>query len=118
MIGRKPESKRGSRMPESARHGVSRFIIGYAAIAFMLPYLALKVAWIVGVPIGITRESVLAEPRMLVVNVLTFGMDTVAILLALTFTHNWGLRVPRWPVVFPMWVATGFLAPIAVATAI
>jgi hypothetical protein len=51
---------------------------------------------------------------MLAINALTFGMDAVAILLALAFTHSWGLRVSPWPLLFPMWVATGFLAPFVI----
>ncbi len=102
-------------MQESARKGVTRPIIGYAAIAFMLPYLALKIAWISGAPVGMPNKSLVAEPSMLALNILTFCMDAVAVLLALTFTHNWGLRAPAWPTLFPMWVGTGFLAPIAVA---
>jgi hypothetical protein len=81
----------------------------------MLPYLALKIAWISGAPVGFINKSLVAEPSMLALNILTFFMDVVAVLLALTFTHNWGLRAPALPTLFPMWVGTGFLAPIAVA---
>jgi hypothetical protein len=38
-------------MQEPARKGVTRLIVGYAAIAFMLPYLGLKLAWISGAPV-------------------------------------------------------------------
>jgi len=55
---------------------------------------------------------------MIAVNILTFFMDAVAIALALTFAHRWGVRARPWPVLFPMWVGMGFLAPIAVATPI
>ncbi|MGH9752266.1 MAG: hypothetical protein ACREA2_05730, partial [Blastocatellia bacterium] len=102
-------------MQELVRKGIIRLIVGYAAIAFMLPYLALKIAWISGAPIGMPNKNLVAEPSMLALNILTFCMDAVAVLLALTFTHNWGLRAPAWPTLFPMWVGTGFLAPIAVA---
>jgi hypothetical protein len=102
-------------MQEPARKGVTRLIVGYAAIAFMLPYLALKIAWISGAPIGMLNKNLVAAPGMLALNILTFCMDAIAVLLALTFTHNWGLRAPAWPTLFPMWVGTGFLAPIALA---
>ncbi len=102
-------------MRELIRKGGARLITGYAAIAFMLPYLALKIAWISGTPVGMLDKSLVAEPAMLALNILTFFMDAVAVLLALTFTHGWGLRAPAWPALFPMWVGTGFLAPIAVA---
>ena len=97
------------------RKGAARLILGYAAIAFCLPYLALKIAWISGAPVGMLDKSLVAEPSMLAVNILSFCMDAVAVLLALTFTHGWGLRARVWPTLFPMWVGTGFLAPIAVA---
>ena len=102
-------------MREPIRKGGARLIAGYAAIAFILPYLTLKIAWISGTPVGMLNKSLVAEPTMLALNILTFFMDAVAILLALTFTHSWGLRAPAWPALFPMWVGTGFLAPIVVA---
>ena len=102
-------------MQNPSRKGAARLIVGYAAITFMLPYLALKIAWISGAPVGFLNKSLVAEPSMLALNILTFFMDVVAVLLALTFTHNWGLRAPALPTLFPMWVGTGFLAPIAVA---
>lgn len=102
-------------MQKPSRKGAARLIFGYAAITFMLPYLALKIAWISGAPVGMPDKSLVADPRLLALNILTFFMDVVAVLLALTFTHNWGLRMPALPTLFPMWVGTGFLAPIAVA---
>lgn len=99
----------------ASRKGVTRLIVGYATIAFILPYLALKIAWISGAPVGMLNKSLVADPRMVALNILTFCMDAVAILLALAFTHGWGLRVPARPLLFPMWVGTGFLAPIVVA---
>src|SRR5215470_16242776 len=105
-------------MREPDRKGVARLIAGYAAIAFILPYLAIKIAWISGFPVGMPDKNLVAAPGMLAVNILTFFMDLVAILLALTFAHRWGLRAPPWPALFPMWVGMGFLAPIAVAVPI
>lgn len=105
-------------MREPDRKGVTRLIAGYAAIVFILPYLAIKIAWISGIPVGMPDKNLVAAPSMLALNILTFFMDAVAILLALTFAHRWGLRAHPWPVLFPMWVGMGFLAPIAVATPI
>jgi hypothetical protein len=100
---------------ELARVGVTRLIAGYAAIIFILPYLAIKIAWISGAPVGMIDKSLADNSTMLAINILTFCMDAVAILLALTFTHRWGLRAPGWMALTPMWVGTGFLAPIIVA---
>jgi hypothetical protein len=110
-----PNRRKVIEMQEPVRKGITRLIAGYAAIAFSLPYLALKVAWISGAPVGMPNKSLVAEPSMLAFNILSFCMDAVAVLLALTFTHGWGLRAPAGPTLFPMWVGTGFLAPIAVA---
>src|SRR5262245_55257058 len=93
---------------------ITRQTTGYLAIAFMLPYLALKIAWLTGNSIGFKDASLVSKPGMMVANALSFAMDFVAVGLALTFAHRWGLRVPAWLVLFPMWVATGFLAPTVV----
>jgi hypothetical protein len=97
------------------RKGAARLILGYAAIAFCLPYLALKIAWISGTPVGMLNKGLVTDPSMLALNIISFCMDAVAVLLALTFTHDWGLRAPAGSTLFPMWAGTGFLAPIAVA---
>ncbi|WP_445269870.1 hypothetical protein [Streptomyces sp. DSM 41634] len=55
----------------------------------------------------------LAEGSTLfVANLATMAMDGVAVFIALAFTHRWGQRLPAWLVLFPMWIATGYLAPI------
>jgi len=97
---------------------IARLVAGYAAIVFMLPYLALKIAWLSGNPIGFNDETLVGRPGMIAANALSFGMDFVAVGLALTLTHRWGLRVPAWLVLFPMWVASGFLAPAVVVVPI
>jgi hypothetical protein len=51
---------------------------------------------------------------MMALNALTAGMDLVGIGMALAFTHRWGLRIPAWLVLPPMWVATGLLAKFVV----
>ena len=102
------------RVPPNPTMRVARLGAGYGAIVFMLPYLALKVAWLGGNSIGFVDESLVRRPGMIAANALSFGMDLVAVGLALTLTHRWGLRVPPWLVLFPMWVATGFLAPAVV----
>lgn len=101
-------------MKTTPRMHFARLIAGYGAIVFMLPYLALKIIWLSGNPIGFNDESLVGKPGMIAANAMSFGMDLVAVGLALTFTHRWGLRVPPWLVLFPMWVATGFLAPAVV----
>ncbi|WP_199430719.1 hypothetical protein [Qaidamihabitans albus] len=90
-----------------------RFLVGYAAIVGTLPYLTLKLAWLSGGTLGLREPEFVDTPTMYAANLFTGGMVLVAILLALTFTHAWGLRVPAGPLLFPIWVGTGYLAPIA-----
>lgn len=97
------------------RPGVLRLVVGYAAILGTLPYLALKGAWLSGGRIGVIDHSMFEGTSMYVLNTVTAGMDLVAIVVALAFTHSWGLRVPAWLVLVPIWVGTGLLAPIALA---
>jgi hypothetical protein len=89
-------------------------IAGYGAVACALPYLALKL-WLAGGSLGVADARMMREPSMLALNAVTAGMDLVAILIAIAFTHRWGLRIPAWLVLPPMWVATGLLAKFAVA---
>ncbi|MGH3516429.1 MAG: hypothetical protein ACRDQ7_03240 [Haloechinothrix sp.] len=91
-----------------------RLIVGYATILGTIPYLALKFAWLCGSEAGITDPDFARDPSMFALNLFTAGMDVVAIVLALVFTHAWGQRAPAWLVLFPIWVGTGFLAPIVI----
>lgn len=100
------------------RPGALRLVVGYAAVLGTLPYLALKGAWLSGSGIGVLDRSRFEGTSMYVLNTVTAGMDLVAIVVALAFTHSWGLRVPAWLVLVPIWVGTGLLAPIALATPI
>jgi hypothetical protein len=49
---------------------------------------------------------------MAVINSLSVLLDSAVIVLALVLTRPWGLKVPAWLLAFPVWVATGLLAPI------
>ena len=98
--------------PERDRLRVARRITGYAAIAGTLPYLTLKFAWLTGVDLGVTDPAFIHDPGIYALNLFTAGMDVYAIMLALAFAHAWGQRVPAPVVLFPVWVGTGFLAPI------
>ncbi|MFH8370751.1 hypothetical protein [Streptomyces sp. NPDC018031] len=84
------------------------------AIVSCLPYLALKVAWIAGSRAGIPEGSRLrdAGTALALVNAATIAMDGAVIVLALLLTRPWGLRVPAWLLVVPLWCASGLLAPI------
>ncbi|MDT0389774.1 hypothetical protein [Streptomyces dubilierae] len=91
-----------------------RRMLRAVAVVSCLPYLALKTAWIAGSRVGIPEGSALLDDRlaMAVINALTVLLDSAVIVLALGLTRPWGLRVPAWLAAFPVWVATGLLAPI------
>ncbi|SDQ98276.1 hypothetical protein [Thermostaphylospora chromogena] len=98
----------------AVRPGAGRITAGIVAVAAILPYLALKTVWSFGGTIGLADIGAADEDTLRALNLLTFGMDLVALVLALAFTRPWGLRLPVWLVILPMWVGTGFLAPIAI----
>lgn len=95
-----------------------RTLAGYTAIASSLPYLALKMVWLGGGTLGVADTAMMRDVSMVVLNVLTAGMDLAGIGLALAFTHQWGLRLPAWLLLPPIWVATGLLARFIVAVPI
>ncbi|MEU3886539.1 hypothetical protein [Streptomyces sp. NPDC029041] len=94
--------------------GRTRRILRTVAVVSCVPYLALKAAWIAGSHLGIPEGSPLLDDRLAlaVVNGLSMLLDSAVIVLALLLTRPWGLRVPAWLLAFPVWVATGLLAPI------
>ncbi|TWE13830.1 hypothetical protein [Prauserella muralis] len=94
----------------------ARLVAGYAAVLGTLPYLSLKISWLTGGSLGLADPGLVDSPVMVAANAFTAGMEFVAIAVALAFTHRWGERLPGWLVLFPMWVGTGFLAPIALAS--
>ncbi|MET9672590.1 hypothetical protein ABZY68_05740 [Streptomyces sp. NPDC006482] len=101
--------------PSAAYHPtVLRRVLRVLAIVACLPYIALKVVWVAGGEIGIPAGSALLDHRMLlaVANSLSVLADAAVIVLALLLTQAWGLRVRAWLLAFPMWAATGLLAPI------
>jgi hypothetical protein len=92
-----------------------RGVVGYLVVAAILPYLLLKAAWITGSTTGFATDSSV-DPRVLLGgNIMTAGMELVAIVVVLAFTHGWGMRLPAWSVLLPAWVGTGLLAPFVVA---
>ncbi|MEU4727741.1 hypothetical protein [Streptomyces sp. NPDC023588] len=94
--------------------GTVRNVLRVAALAATVPYLALKTAWLAGSRIGIPDGSVLLDPEpfLIAANAVTVAMDACVILLVLVLTRPWGMRVPAWLLVVPVFVATGLLTPI------
>lgn len=85
--------------------------IAIATVAACLPYLALKIAWALGATVGVNSAEFAAEARG--ANILTAGLELVAVALAVLLVHQTGRRLPAFAVAFPAWVATGLLVPVA-----
>ena len=85
------------------------------AILACLPYLGLKALWILGSEVGVPAGSDLHDhpTAMRLANGATLIMDAAVVVLALVLIGPWGRRIPAWLLVFPLWVATGLLTPIA-----
>lgn len=110
-----PTAHRLSPAPSAAyRPTVLRRVLRVLAIVACLPYIALKIVWVAGGELGIPAGSVLLEHRTMlaVANSISVLADAAVIVLALLLTQAWGLRVRAWLLAFPMWAATGLLAPI------
>lgn len=103
--------------PSAPALGTGRKILRAVALASTVPYLTLKAAWLGGSRIGIPDGSVLLEHALLytVANAVTLVMDATVIVLVLLLTRPWGMRVPSWLLVVPVFFATGLLAPILTA---
>lgn len=95
-----------------------RVFVCWAAIVSTLPYFVLKLLWLGSSTVGLTDPTFAGEPSVFALNLFTAFMDLVAIVLVLAFTYPWGQRLPGWLVLFPIWVGTGFLAPIILAVPI
>jgi hypothetical protein len=102
-------------MPDPRRLRALRLSAGYGAVACAFPYLALKLVWLAGGTVGVADARLMHEPGMIALNAATAGMDVVAIALAIAFTARWGMRVPAWLLLPPMWAASGLLARFALA---
>lgn len=84
-------------------------------VAAVVPYIALKVAWLSGAGIGVRDETVLADlhsTRMVVGNNVTIVLELMAVGLALALVSSRGRRVPAWIMLGVGAGATGLLAPI------
>lgn len=107
--------KGGGRTPASGRRrGPARLVVGYLAIAAVMPYMLLKLAWISGSTAGILEESPLHPAVVRNGNVTTVVMELIAIAIILAFTHSWGLELPAWLVLIPAWIGIGLLAPFVI----
>ena len=100
--------------PESVKMRRTGTIAAWASAACCLPYLLIKVMWAAGVPVGITDRSMLDDPGWMVANAFMAVVELVGVGLVVAITRPWAMRLPAWLVLFPAWMGTGLLLPIAV----
>ena len=102
-------------VPDRAR-GFGRLgtAAAWISAAACLPYLALKVAWTLGMPVGIADRSLLDDPAWVAGNALMGVIQLAGLLLVLGLTRPWARRVPAWLLLFPVWMATGMLFQVVV----
>jgi hypothetical protein len=87
----------------------------WGVVVAVAPYVLVKIAWLAGSHFGMVPGTGVGEmntPRFVIGNILTIGMDLVAVLLALALIKPWGAHVPAWTVFIVGGAATGLLAPI------
>lgn len=85
----------------------------YGAAAALMPYLVIKVSWVVGSLLGLLPVGRgFSLGGWLALNTVTIGMAAAGITLGLALVRPWGMRIPGWLVGFFAWVGSGFLVSI------
>lgn len=85
------------------------------AVAAVTPYIALKVLWLGGSTVGLKTDASVGEmhsARMVSGNVVTIGLELLAIGLIVALTRGWGSRGSAGVFLCLAAGATGLLAPI------
>ncbi|MCK7624528.1 hypothetical protein MUU72_15710 [Streptomyces sp. RS10V-4] len=94
----------------------------YGAASALVPYLLVKVVWVVGALLGVLPIGAgFGLGGWVLLNGVTVGMAALGIGLALALVRPWGLRLPGRPVAFCGWTGAGFLVsvlPYAVGAAL
>ncbi|MEV7211836.1 hypothetical protein AB0O31_01905 [Kitasatospora cineracea] len=98
-----------------ARHEALRRRLGLAAVVACLPYLTLKLLWVLGIDVGVVDLHGTGRGTWVLVNLVTFLMDAAAALIAYLLTRPGGPRVRTWLLALPMWMASGLLSVIMIA---
>ncbi|MGW1659990.1 hypothetical protein [Streptomyces sp. BE282] len=85
----------------------------YGAALALLPYLLIKVVWVVGSLVGTLPVGTgFGVAEWVVLNTVTVGMAGIGVALALALVRPWGMRIPGALVVFCAWVGSGLLVSI------
>lgn len=89
--------------------------LAWWAVAACTPYLMLKLLWIVGIDVGVVDIGKINRGEWVAANLATFAMDAVAAAVAHALTRPRTGRGRAWPILLPMWGATGLLGIIMIA---
>ena len=87
----------------------------WTLVVAVTPYVLIKIAWLAGSDFGMkpgTGVGEMGTSRFITGNIITIGMDVLAVVLGLALIQPWGRRVPAWSVFIVGGAATGLLAPI------
>lgn len=95
-----------------------RRLLAVATMAATVPYLLLKIAWLTSHSIGAVDPEVLASPTYRAANAVTLLLDLAVVGVAAALGWQWGLRLPVWLVLGPMWVATGLLVTVGMGASV
>jgi hypothetical protein len=99
---------------DGTRAGALQLTAAATVVVGVLPYIVLKIIWLAGGSLGVENPVVIEDGGFFALNLLTFCMDLVALLVALALVRPWGRRIPAGLILLPMWVATGLLVPISI----
>jgi hypothetical protein len=83
-------------------------------VVAVTPYVLIKVAWLAGSDFGMKPGSgvgVMGTPRFITGNIITIGMDVLAVVLGAALIQPWGRRVPAWLVFIVGGARNGIAGP-------
>lgn len=85
----------------------------YGAALALLPYVLIKVSWVIGSLAGLAPVGGgFSLAGWVLFNMVTVGMAGTGIALALALVRPWGMRIPGWLVAFCAWTGSGFLVSV------
>ncbi|MGW2021079.1 hypothetical protein [Streptomyces decoyicus] len=87
-------------------------LLGRIAVVACLPYLALKLLWVLGFDLGVIEPPRVSRATWVAANAFTFLLDAVAAVVAHALTRPAARRAPAWLLALPLWMASGLLLPL------
>lgn len=88
---------RGRSLPASLREPRWTTLMTYAAAAFALPYPVIRIAWALGIPLGVPADYLQGEGPLVRVAIAALGGLAVGgAILTIGLVRPWGEIFPRW----------------------